>query len=188
MGVFLGVGNGVFGETGRMLGMDVERSDLDERLLSLARRSPAEIAELTGLDAGYVAERVAFLLDSKDWLSDRQEERLLLIEAAALKDRAFGMLDAVGPQEFAGVANVVLKSLRLVSERLDARRKLVDGDIERITAAHARLFAEAFDVALRHIVEGFKLFDEVPSDDEVDALVEDGLRRAEVVLSGRVFE
>lgn len=188
MGVFLVLGIGVFGETGRMLGMDVERSDLDERLLSLARRSPAEIAELTGLDAGYVAERVAFLLDSKDWLSDRQEERLLLIEAAALKDRAFSMLDAVGPQEFAGVANVVLKSLRLVSERLDSRRKLVDGDIERITAAHARLFAEAFDVALRHIVEGFKLFDEVPGDEEVDALVVEGLRRAEVVLSGRVFE
>jgi hypothetical protein len=168
--------------------MDVVRSDLDERLLSLARRSPAEIAELTGLDAGYVAERVAFLLDSKDWLSDRQEERLLLVEASALKDKAFSMLDAVGPNEFAGVANVVLRSLRLVSERLDARRKLVDADIERITQAHARIFAEAFDVALRHIVDGFKGFDEVPGDDEVDLLVEEGLRRASSVLDGKVFD
>jgi hypothetical protein len=168
--------------------MDLEKSSLDERLLSLARRSPAEIAELTGLDVGYVAERIAHLLDSKDWLSDRQEERLLLVEAAALKDKAFGMLDAVGPNEFAGVANVVLRSLRLVSERLDARRKLVDGDIERITAAHARLFAEAFDVALRHIVEGFKGFDVVPDAEDVDALVEGGLRLAEGVLSGHIFE
>jgi hypothetical protein len=171
-----------------MLFMDVEKSSLDEKLLLLARRSPAEIAELTGLDAGYVAERVSFLLDSKDWLSDRQEERLLLVEAGGLKDKAFAMLDGVGPQEFAGVANVVLKSLRLVSERLDARRKLVDSDIDRITAAHAKMFAEAFDAALRFIVAGFKAFDGVPSDADVDDLVEQGLRRAEGVLNEHIFE
>ena len=102
--------------------MELERTNLDEKLLSLARKSPQEIADLTGLEPKYIAERIAYLLDSKDWLNDRQEERLLLIEAGALKDKAFGMLQDVGPQEFAGVANVVLKSLRLVSERLDARR------------------------------------------------------------------
>ena len=119
--------------------MELEKSSLDEKLLSLARKSPVEIAELTGLEPQYVAERIAYLLDSKDWLTDRQEERLLLIEAGSLKDKAFAMLDGVGPQEFAGVANVVLKSLRLVSERLDARRKLVDDDIDRITVAHAKM-------------------------------------------------
>ena len=167
---------------------DLQRTDLDEKLLSLARKSPVEIAEATGLEPGYVAERIAYLLDSKDWLTDRQEERLLLIEAGALKDKAFGMLEDVGPQEFAGVANVVLKSLRLVSERLDARRKLVDSDIERITAAHAKVFAEAFDSALRFIVAGFKAFDGVPSDDEVDDLVEQGLKRAGAVLDANLFE
>ena len=167
---------------------EIERSSLDEKLLSLARKSPAEIAEVTGLEPGYIAERIAYLLDSKDWLTDRQEERLLLIEAGSLKDKAFGMLEDVGPQEFAGVANVVLKSLRLVSERLDARRKLVDDDIERITAAHAKVFAEAFDAALQFIVAGFKAFDGVPSDGEVDELVEQGLRRASAVLDANVFE
>ena len=168
--------------------MELEKSSLDEKLLSLARRSPQEIAELTGLEPQYVAERISFLLDSKDWLSDRQEERLLLIEAASLKDRAFEMLEATGPQEFAGVANVVLKSLRLVSDRLDARRKLVDDDIGKITRAHAKMFAEAFDTALRFIVEGFKAFDGVPSDSEVDELVEAGLRKAENVLNEYIFE
>ena len=167
---------------------EIERSSLDEKLLSLARKSPAEIAEVTGLEPGYIAERIAYLLDSKDWLTDRQEERLLLIEAGSLKDKAFGMLEDVGPQEFAGVANVVLKSLRLVSERLDARRKLVDDDIERITAAHAKVFAQAFDEALRFIVAGFKAFDGVPSDGEVDDLVEQGLRRAGAVLDANIFE
>lgn len=168
--------------------MELERTNLDDKLLSLARKSPTEIAEATGLDAGYIAERIAHLLDSKDWLTDRQEERLLLIEAADLKDRAFGMLNDVGPQEFAGVANVVLKSLRLVSERLDARRKLVDDDIQKITASHAKIFATAFDAALQYIIAGFKAFDGVPSDDEVDDLVEQGLRRAGSILDANLFE
>jgi hypothetical protein len=170
------------------MGMELERTNLDEKLLSLARKSPLEIADATGLDAGYVAERISHLLDSKDWLTDRQEERLLLIEAAALKDRAFGMLDAVGPNEFAGVANVVLKSLRLVSERLDARRKLVDDDIQKITAAHAKIFAQAFDAALQYIVAGFKAFEGVPADEDVDDLVEQGLKRAGSVLDANIFE
>lgn len=168
--------------------MELERTNLDEKLLSLARKSPVEIAAATGLDAAYVAERISFLLDSKDWLTDRQEERLLLVEAASLKDKAFGMLDAVEMRDFASVANVVLRSLKLVSERLDARRKLVDDDITRITAAHAKVFAQAFDAALQHIVAGFKAFDGVPADGEVDDLVEQGLKRAGSVLSANIFE
>lgn len=168
--------------------MELERTNLDEKLLSLARKSPVEIAEATGLDPKFIAERIAYLLDSKDWLTDRQEERLLLIEAAALKDRAFGMLDNVGPGEFAGVANVVLKSLRLVSERLDARRKLVDDDIQKITAAHAKIFAQAFDAALMYIVAGFKAFEGVPDDADVDNLVEQGLKRAGSILDANIFE
>ncbi len=168
--------------------MELERTNLDEKLLSLARKSPQEIADLTGLEPKYIAERIAYLLDSKDWLNDRQEERLLLIEASSLKDKAFGMLEDVGPQEFAGVANVVLKSLRLVSERLDARRKLVDSDIERITAAHAKIFASAFDAALAYIIAGFRAFEGVPGDEEIDDLVEQGLKRAGSILDANIFE
>jgi hypothetical protein len=168
--------------------MELERTNLDEKLLSLARKSPVEIADLTGLEPGYIAERIAYLLDSKDWLTDRQEERLLLIEAASLKDKAFGMLDEVEMKDFASVANVVLKSLRLVSDRLDARRKLVDDDIQKITAAHAKIFAQAFDAALQYIIAGFKAFEGVPSDEDVDDLVEQGLKRAGSILDANIFE
>jgi hypothetical protein len=168
--------------------MDIEKSSLDEKLLLLARRSPVEIAELTGLEPQYIAERIAHLLDSKDWLTDRQEERLLLIEAASLKDKAFDMLEGVGPQEFAGVANVVLKTLKLVSERLDARRKLVDDDLNKITIAHGKIFAKAFDVALQHIVLGFRAFEGVPLDEEIDDLVEQGLKKAGSVLDDNLFQ
>jgi DNA-binding Lrp family transcriptional regulator len=161
------------------------RSALDERLLKLARRSPQEIADELGLEPAFVAQRVAELLVSRDWLSERQEERLLLVEAAALKDRAFSMLDGVEGSEFAQVANVVLRSLKLVAERLDARRKLVDADLDRISSAHARLFGEAFDVALNHIV-GVLGADVEP--EVVDGAVADGLRLAGELLSKRVVD
>lgn len=163
----------------------VSRSALDEKLLRYARRSPAEIAELTGLDAAVAASRIAELLESRDWLSDRQEERLLLVEAASLKDRAFEALDGVEGSEFAQVANVVLRSLKLVGDRLDARRKLVDADLERLTSAHARMFGEAFDVALNHIVSVLGA-DVDPA--IVDAAVADGLVKAGELLSKRVVE
>ena len=57
-----------------------------------------------------------------------------------------------------------------------------------ITAAHAKIFAQAFDVALAYIVAGFKAFEGVPSDDEVDDLVEQGLKRAGSVLDANIFE
>ena len=161
------------------------RSALDERLLKLARRSPQEIADELGLEPAFVAQRVAELLVSRDWLSERQEERLLLVEAAALKDRAFLMLDGVEGGEFAQVANVVLRSLKLVAERLDARRKLVDADLDRISSAHARMFGEAFDVALNHIVG--VLGDGLDAG-VVDAAVADGLRMAGELLSKRVVD
>jgi hypothetical protein len=171
--------------SGEVESVSRSRSALDEKLLRLARRSPVEISEQTGLEPAAVAARIAELLESRDWLSDRQEERLLLVEAAALKDRAFEALDGTEGAEFAQVANVVLRSLKLVGERLDARRKLVDSDIERITSSHAKMFGEAFDVALAHVVS---VLGEGLDQELIDAAVADGLRAAGEVLSKRVVE
>jgi hypothetical protein len=162
----------------------VSRSAMDSKLLSLARKSPAEIAELTGLDAKFVAARVSELLESRDWLSDRQQERLLLEEVAELKDLAFDAVrSSADAGEFAATANVALRTLKLVSERIDARRKLVDADINEITAAQARVFGKAFDRALSHIVG--VLGDGLDSA-VVDAAVADGLRLAVRELDGHV--
>ena len=171
--------------------MDLVKSSLDEKILANARKSHSEIALLTGLDAAYVAERLAALLDAPDYLSDRQEERLLLLEAAAFKDKMNDILDGYSMEagDAAGIAslgNVVLRSMKLIAERLDSRRKLVDEDINKITEAHAKVFAQAFDLALQHIVMGFRAFDGVPSDEEIDILVEDGLRKASRVLSANL--
>lgn len=159
------------------------RSAIDAKLLSYARKSPDEIAELTGLDSRFVAERISQLLESRDWLSDRQQERLLLEEIADLKDMVMERVRFADEKDFAGVANVALRTLKLISERLDSRRKLVDADIESITQAQARVFARAFNLALEHVVGvlGSEFEPEI-----VDVTVQDGLRKAAKALESSV--
>ena len=160
------------------------RSAVDSKLLSLARKSPVEIGELTGLDAGFVAERISQLLESRDWLSDRQQERLLLEEIADLKDLVMDQVRQAGDAgEFAQVANVALRTLKLISERLDSRRKLIDADVSEITAAQARLFGRAFDVALSSVID--KLLPGADAD-VVDAVVVDSLKLAAAELDKSV--
>lgn len=161
------------------------RGAVDSKLLSLARKSPQEISDLTGLDAGFVAERISQLLESRDWLSDRQQERLLLEEIADLKDMVMDRVRFADEKDFAGIANVALRTLKLISERLDARRKLVDADIESITAAQARVFGRAFNLALEHVVG--VLGDGVDAE-VVDAAVADGLKKAARSLESNVAE
>ena len=166
---------------------EVERSAVDARLLAMARRSPQEIADATGLDARFVAERISFLLESRDWLSDRQQERLLLEEVSELKDLVMDAVRSSGDaKDFAATASVALRTLKLVGERLDSRRKLVEADINEITAAQARMFGKAFDKALSHVVERIKAVEELPEPEHVDAWVADGLRLAVRELDSHV--
>jgi len=168
------------------MGSELEgRSAMDAKLLSYARKSPEEIADLTGLDARFVAERISQLLESRDWLSDRQQERLLLEEIADLKDEVMSRMRVADEKDFAAVANVALRTLKLISERLDSRRKLVDADINEITAAQARVFGKAFDLALSHVV-GVLGSDVDP--EIVDATVRDGLKKAARSLESNVAE
>lgn len=168
---------------GFLMGSELDRSALDSKLLANARKSPAEIAVLTGLPAEVVAERISVLLESRDWLSDRQQERLLLEEIADLKDEVMGRVRNADDRDFAQVANVALRTLKLISERLDSRRKLVDADINEITAAQARVFGQAFDLALGHVV---RVLGEDVDPELVDATVQDGLRLAAKSLDDNV--
>ena len=166
---------------------EIEKSSLDGRLLSMARKSPQEIADATGLDARFVAERISQLLESRDWLTERQQERLLLEEVIDLKDKVMEMLELGDPRMFAANASVALKTMKLISERIDARRKLVNQDINEITNAQARIFGKAFDVALQHIVTNMKKSEELPEPEDIDAWVSDGLRMAARELSEHVI-
>ena len=121
-------------------------SSVDRLLLKFARRSPGELEVLTGIPAGECVERLGVLLGDGDWLSDRQEERLLLLELDGLKSRILDELDRVeGSGDFVAAAGVALRALREIGSRLDLRRRVVDDEIGRISEAQARIFGRAFE-------------------------------------------
>ena len=63
-----------------------QRSALDELLLRNARKSPEQIEIATGIPANDAMERLTFLLRSRDWMSERMSEMLLMIEMGDLID------------------------------------------------------------------------------------------------------
>jgi hypothetical protein len=164
---------------------DSKISALDRKFLLNARKPFVEVGEMFGVAPEVVAERLGVLLSSEGVLSDRQEERLLLLEVADLKDEVLKRLRDVEDRDFAAVANVALRSMKTIGERLDSRRKLVDADLVSIGEAQARLFGKAFDKALTHIVQALST-DQSP--ELVDAVVSDGLRLAVRELEASVVE
>ncbi len=162
---------------------DSQISALDRKFLLHARKSFVEVGLLFGVAPEFVAERLGVLLSSEGVLSDRQEERLLLLEVSDLKDEVLRRLRDVEDRDFAAVANVALRALKTIGERLDSRRKLVDADLQSIGEAQARLFGRAFDRALTHIVQSLGA---EQGSELVDAVVSDGLRLAVRELEGSV--
>lgn len=164
-----------------------ERTAIDERLLENARKSITELAELTNLDVGDVAERLSRLLEDRGWMNERQEERYMLIELGDLIADAKDRLKRVSDEDYAGVAKIVLGAMQQMADRWDKRRQMVEADIEKITMANARLFGRGYDVALNHLVEGLKLLHPEITDEEVELLVDEGLDLAKVIVNEKVI-
>lgn len=117
-----------------------KRSNIDRLILQYARFSYNEISEKVGIPVGEVGERLAILLRSRDHLTDRQEERLLIIEMGDLIDEMRNRMSASHDQFFADIAAVTLRGYEAIAKRLDARRKVTEADISEITRAQGEMF------------------------------------------------
>lgn len=119
-------------------------------LLRHARKSIPEIAEITGIPANEVAERLYDLtVAGVNWRDDLVEEKLLLNDLAQLLDDVREKMTGwdVEDEGWASMARVQLQTIKLMLEQLDKRRKAVDGDLAKITEAQAKMVASAFEVA-----------------------------------------
>lgn len=117
-----------------------KRSNIDRMILQNARLSYLEISEKVGIPVGEVADRLHSLLRSRDHLSDRQEERLLIIEMDELIEEMRNRMSASQDQFFADIAAVTLRGYEAIAKRLDARRKATEADISEITRAQGEMF------------------------------------------------
>lgn len=162
--------------------MATQRSALDEKLLRNARKSMTEISEITGLPVEDLAERYAILLEERGWMTERMEERFLLIELGDLLQEGREMLRKAQVEDYASIYKAVLGNLTLMANRFDQRRKLVDDDINKITHANARQFGEAYDIALSHVTASLRAAHPDITVDEIDQFSTEGLIKAKKAL------
>lgn len=166
---------------------EVERSAADRLILRFSRsKSLNEIAELTGLSPVVVAERRERLLADRDVLSHRQRELLLLNEAEELVSQMRERFEQSKERNSAGILNGIRQMMQFVRD-ISKDRKATEDEISRITAAHARLFGQAFDVALAHVSE--RIVEEYGVDrDLLDLYVREGLEKSTKMLDSNVAE
>ena len=117
-----------------------KRTNSDQQLLKNARLSPQEISDKTGIPVDRAMSRLYELLRTRDHLSDRQEERLLIIEMGDLIDGMKMRMDAAGDQFYGDIAAVTLRAYEAIAKRLDMRRKLNELDLSEITRAQGEMF------------------------------------------------
>ena len=123
------------------------RSALNEKILANARLSAVELGELVGLAPEVAAEKRSRLLEDRGSLTERQEERLLLIELGDLLTDARKRLTDAEIGDYASIYRAIISNMTLMANRFDARKKVVEADLDKLTRANARLFGEVYDVA-----------------------------------------
>ncbi len=165
-----------------------KRAAIDEKLLRNAKKSLTELQEITGLPAKDVSERLAWLLEDRGWMTERMEERHMLIELADFVEDARARMKRAEDKDYGTIGKVVLGGFQQMAERWDRRRQLVDADIEKITQAQARLYGRTYDVALSHIFENLKILHPEITDDELFDLKVEGLRLAGNELDKSVID
>lgn len=171
------------------MGQDVDRRSIsNELLIKYSDLSPNEIAERTGFTPTEAAKRLVDLLSSRDWLTDRLEERKLIIQMQDLVRDSRDKLEHASEENYAAIANVVLRGMNSIGTRLDARRKLTEVDINEISAAQARTFGRAFDAALEYILAGIEEDNPTGDFSRVAQLRRDGMLQAKEIVQEKVSE
>lgn len=155
----------------------VAANRVDQMILSHAdSSSPEEISKMLGgmISPAKVAAHTQALLKSKDWLTQTQEEQLVLWELRRtllqLKDR---FMDA-------DMAKVRLAYLKEISARLDKRSGALEVDLNTLYANQGRIMGQAYDIALTFIKGAFREEIDAAKWDEVKG---EALRHAQAELA-----
>lgn len=183
------IGQKISAETKHVV--DVEkrkRSAMDEKLLRNAKKSLTELQDMTGLPATDIAERMTFLLEDRGWMTERMEERHMLIEMGDMITYSLERLRRADDKDFGSIGKVVLGGWQQMADRWDRRKQLVDADIEKITVAQARRFGRTYDEALDYIFENLKILHPDITAEELYTLKVDGLKVAAESLDKYVVD
>lgn len=129
------------------------RSALDELLIANARKSPDEIEAITGIPAEQAIERLAFILRTRDWMSERMEERLLIIELGNLIEGVKKRLEDVSEQYYSDTANVALRGYEAIGKRMDTRLAITEMEMSEITRVQAEVYIETLNELVQETIQ-----------------------------------
>lgn len=160
------------------MGKEIAKISVSDRLLLRnARLSLREIEEETGIPAAEAGARLTALWDERDWRSALQDELVLIQDFEDITAEIRDKMRSVDDEFYADMANAAIRAMNSIGQRWDARRKLIEIDINQITAAQGVIFGQAFEIALWHIGDALMDKYEVPRA-ELRQLAMEGMKEA----------
>lgn len=160
----------------------LEISRLDDKMLSMAdSRSPKEISIALGgvITPSRVAARIKELLESRDWLTEAQQDQMVSLKMREL----LGKLEEQFFTE--DNAKVQLAYLKAIGERIDKRRAATQVDLNTYSANQARVMGRAIDITLSYVKGALR--DEVDPR-RWDELLAEGLEHAQAEIDSHKVE
>ncbi len=154
---------------------DIERTELDRLLLANAKKSLAEISELTGLSEADAAARLSQLYEDKGALYDLYRERQLIEELYDIYDEVKTKAANAAERNAAGLYNALRQIMTVMFEKLDKARARNSADITTINEAHAKIMFMAIHLAFdKAVFELQKRYPEI-DEDELESIMLDAL-------------
>ena len=154
---------------------------LDESLIRLAAsgKSGEELERSTGIPAAQAVQHVKNLMARRDVWSEVEQRQLLLYQLNELKD---SLTEAAFQLKDPESARLLLKTLELIGKRLDSQKTQLDEQVLRLSQYQQTVLLRAMDAALTFAKK--QLQEQYPDvdQDQLDALVAEGLLRAKSEL------
>lgn len=127
---------------------EVALSQLDDRILSMAdSHSAVEISKKLGgvISPTRVASRTKELLETRDWLTEAQQDSLVIMKMRKV------LLHLEGQLLDLDNAKVQLQFLKAIGDRLDKRRAATEVDLNTYHVNVGREMARVYDIALSYM-------------------------------------
>ena len=112
-----------------------------------------QFEEKTGIPAREAMERLAQLLAQRDWMTERQEEKLLIQEMGDLIDNTRERMDHASEQYYSDIANVALRGFEAIGKRMDARAAITEMEMAEITRTQAEVYIETLNRTVQKTIE-----------------------------------
>lgn len=151
---------------------------LEEKLLQLAAagKSGEEMESVTGVNAAKCITIVQNILKSKDPWTYQEKKQLILHDLISLKNDIQTTIDAMGGLIDPKLANVLITTLKNISEILDKQEALNGNDLKQITKEYTNAMVIIIDNSFYSVRKELEKYSDVIDLHEIDGIFQSGLK------------